>query len=72
MQLGLTILGLIVGCVAILLSVWLYLRNKKSMESNKKSTDKRLKDVKGRLESVEKKVGPIRHIRGKVGGKHKK
>jgi len=42
------------------------------MESNKKSTDKRLKDVKGRLESVEKKVGPIRHIRGKVGGKHKK
>ena len=61
MQLGLTLLGLILACVAI----WLGLRNKKS-------TDKRLKSVEGRLESVEKNVGPIPHIRKQVGGKHKK
>jgi len=61
MQLGLTILSLILACVAI----WLGLRNKKSTESNKKSTDKSLKDI-------EEKVRAIPHIRKMVGGKHKK
>jgi len=68
MQLGLTILSLILACVAI----WLGLRNKKSTENNKKSTDKSLKDVKGTLEDIAGKVRAIPHIRKMVGGKHKK
>lgn len=61
MQLALTILGLILACVAI----WLGLRHKKT-------TDRRLKSIESRLEGVEKNVGPIRHIRRQVGGKHEK
>ena len=56
MQLALTILGLILACVAI----WLGFRNKKSTDN-----------IEGRLESVEEKVRPIKHIRKMVGGKHK-
>lgn len=61
MQLGLTILGLTLACVAI----WLGFRNKKS-------SDRRFKGVECKLEDIEKNTGSIRHIRRQVGGKHKK
>lgn len=61
MQLGLTILGLTLACVAI----WLGFRNKKN-------TDTRFKGIEGKLEDIQKNTGSIRHIRRQVGGKHEK